>query len=237
LRRGLAARAQTLFGLWRRHGLGAALRVLASRLRQDSAALLLVGLTESDFVSAGKAARPARCHRATRQEVERLVAEGHQEAEALPIFEQGDACLVQMVEGRVAGLVWVSMRPVVELLPGTSLRVPEDAVYSYRTWTHPDFRGHGLQSVRHQSILDFAREQGRRRFFAFVRSTNFESLKGVRKSGCKPIGSVRVKTRGGRVSFTVTITDPAWSAVRAAEPEPAARQDAALGSARPHDEA
>jgi RimJ/RimL family protein N-acetyltransferase len=184
-------------------------------------AFVLVGLAEADLDAAASDARSvARCHRATREEVARLVTEGHQEPEALAIFDQGDACLVQLLDGRFAGLVWVSARPAVELLPGVSLHIPEDAVYSCRTWTHPAFRGEGLQSVRHRAILDFAREAGRHRFFAYVKSTNFESLKGVRKSGCKPIGKVQVNTRNGQASFTVTITDPAWSAVRGVEPEP-----------------
>ena len=205
--------------LLRRHGLGAVLRVLESQLMPNQVVLHLVGLALRDLE--GKAepfCAMAPCHRATRAEVEELVAQAYEEPDAVSYFELGDPCLVQTVDGRFAGLVWLSMRPVVELFPGVRLRVPEDAVYSYKTWTHPDFRGHSLQSLRHRAILDFARAHGRDRLFAFVSSTNFASLKGVRKSGCRPIGTVRVTTRPDGVSFTVTITDSAWSGVRAAAP-------------------
>jgi GNAT superfamily N-acetyltransferase len=200
--------------LLRRHGLGAVLSVLESQLMPSQVVLHLVGLALRDLEGKGESLRSmAPCHRATRAEVEDLVAQAYEEPEAMSCFELGDPCLVQTVDGRFAGLVWLSTRPVVELLPGVRLRVPEDAVYSYKTWTHPDFRGHSLQSLRHRAILDFVREQGRNRLFAFVKSTNFASLKGVRKSGCRPIGRVRVTTRPDGVSFTVSITDPAWSGV------------------------
>jgi GNAT superfamily N-acetyltransferase len=216
--RRLRSRLRTLAGLARRHGLRAAASAVAGLLRRRRV-LQLVGVEDRDFVGPARELASAPCHPATLQEIEALVAEGHQEPEAFTIFALGDPCLVQTVDGRFAGLAWLSLRRVVELLPGVSLEVPEDAVYSYRSWTHPAFRGRGLQSLRHRAILDFARPHGRHRLLAFVRSTNFESLKGVRKSGCKAIGSVQVKTRGDRVSFEVTITDPAWSAVRAAAPD------------------
>jgi GNAT superfamily N-acetyltransferase len=218
--RRLRSRLRTLAALARRHGILAASHAVASLVR-GRRVLQLVGVEDRDFVGPGAEPASAPCHQATLQEIEALVAEGHQEPEAFAIFALGDPCLVQTLDGRFAGLAWLSLRPVVELLPGVSLEVPPDAVYSYRSWTHPAFRGRGLQSLRHRAILDFARPHGRHRLLAFVRSTNFESLKGVRKSGCKPVGSVEVKTRGEHVSFEVTITDPAWSAVRAARPEPA----------------
>jgi GNAT superfamily N-acetyltransferase len=173
-----------------------------------------MAVEDRDFPPSEGGPRSARCHRATREEIETFVAEGHQEAEALAIFALGDPCLVQTVDERLAGVAWLCLRPEVELVPGVMLAVPADAVYSYRSWTHPDFRGRGLQSLRHRAILDFARPHGRRRLFLYVRSTNYESRKGVLKSGCKPIGRVRVTEGREGVSYTVTITDPAWSAVR-----------------------
>jgi hypothetical protein len=207
---------RTALGLLRRHGAGAVVCILASRLMPSRVVLHLVGVALRD--AGGGEASPSRvpCRVATRQEVEDLVARGDEDPDALASLELGDPCLVQTIDGRFAGLVWVSTRPVVELLPGVRLRVPADAVYSYRTWTHPEFRGRSLQAQRHRAVLDFARAHGRDRLFAFVSSTNFASLKGVRKSGCRPIGTVRVTTRPDGVSFTVTITDSAWSGVRAA---------------------
>jgi hypothetical protein len=204
---------RTALGLWRRHGAGALFSVAAEKLKRGGIVLHLFGLADPIALQTAAWAASIKIHDATRQEVERFCAEEARDWDGLAALDEGDRCLMQTLDGRCAGLVWMSTRPVVELLPGVRIRVPNDAVYSYRTWTEPSFRGYGLQGLRHRAVLEAARPQGRTRLLLFVGSTKFESLKGVHRSGCTQIGSVRIRTGGKGVSFTVAVTDPAWSSV------------------------
>ena len=91
-----------------------------------------------------------------------------------------------------------------------SLSLPADAVYTYRTWTDPAWRGRGLQARRHLAVLAALRDEGRARLVCFVEDTNFASLRGAFKSGCRPVGTVRA-SRSDRSRPRVRIQVPAWA--------------------------
>ena len=83
-------------------------------------------------------------------------------ADSLPLFDRGSRCLLQTIDQRLVGVVWISTAPVVELHPGVCLSLPSDAVYTFRTWTNPAYRGHGLQGRRHLAALAMVRGDGGR---------------------------------------------------------------------------
>jgi GNAT superfamily N-acetyltransferase len=214
----LRRRGRTAVELWRHHGVRAVLEVAVGTFRPGSLTLQLFGLTTPAPSPLHDIPMPVQSCLATREEVERLVEEGRQEPSALAVFALGDRCLLQKIGGRLAGLVWMSTRPEVELMWGARLLLPADAVYSYRTWTDPRFRGRRLQARRHRAVLELARSHGRTRLLCFVGSTNFSSLNGVRHSGCSCIGTVRIQRRRDRVQVTLRITDSAWREVGASVP-------------------
>ena len=68
--------------------------------------------------------------------------------------------------------------------------MPANFLYNYAGFTHPDFRGGGLQSYRHRSVLDNERWTDRRALLGYVAATNFASQRGQTKSGYRRIGTV-----------------------------------------------
>jgi hypothetical protein len=143
----------------------------------------------------GEFVGPVEYRFAARSELERLPPE-ELRPDSLPLFDRGDRCLLQSIGGRLAGVVWVSTAPVVQLFPGLRLDLPGNAVYTYRTWTDPELRGRGLQGRRHLATLSAVGGEGRTRLLCFVDRINLVSLKGVRKSGYEPIGTIRMSVSG-----------------------------------------
>lgn len=210
LRGSLATFAQTR----RRHGAWDALRVkLEWNLRPNRLNLHLLGLTQPRALP-----RPQgfgiEGRFAAREDVERLIGSGDQQADALALLNLGDACLLQFVDGQLAGWVWLSTRDEVELLPGLFLTVPRDSAYVFRTWTVPQMRGRGLQPRRTLALLEECRQRGRHRLLCFVESTNLASLKGVGKAGYERVAILRWTTPPGRPNRArLHVESPEWRAL------------------------
>jgi len=108
----------------------------------------------------------------------------------LGFHRDGDSCVLSFVDGRTAGYTWVHTDGRPEIMPGLRLAVPANFLYNYAGFTHPDFRGGGLQSYRHRSVLDNERWTDRRALLGYVLATNFASQRGQDKSGYRRIGTV-----------------------------------------------
>jgi hypothetical protein len=175
--------------------------------------LYLFGLSPATAQAMPPPPEALESHIASASEVQALQADGWLEVDCGPRLARGDRCIVQLWDGRVAGLGWLATRPKVELGPGIPLQLPPDAGYTYRSWTHPEFRGHGLQARRALAFLKLVQQEGRGRLMLFAHRTKFGSRKGVRKAGYRRIGSIDVRERGGVASWRLRITDPAWSTV------------------------
>jgi len=184
-----------LMDTWRHYGAAGLVRLAGRLLCPNTRILVLFGLTQPMSVPVGSFGGGVEHRFAARAEVERLAPE-HLRPDSLALFDRGDRCLLQSIGGRLAGLVWVSTAPVVELFPGVHLDLPVTTVYTYRTWTDPAFRGRGLQGRRHLAALSAVGGEGRTRLLCFVDRSNEVSLKGVRKSGCEPIGTIRMSASG-----------------------------------------
>jgi len=88
-----------------------------------------------------------------------------------------------------------------ELMPGLRLRVPGTYLYNYAGFTHPSFRGVGLQSHRHRAVLERDEWSDRSALLGYVFATNFASRRGQAKSGYRDIGTIRLL--GSRERFLV----------------------------------
>ena len=108
----------------------------------------------------------------------------------LGFFRMGDLCVLSFVDGQPAGYTWVHTNGRPELIPGLTISIPEEYVYNYAGLTLADFRGAGLQSYRHHSVLDHERWKNRRALLGYVKATNFASRKGQFKSGYKKVGTL-----------------------------------------------
>jgi hypothetical protein len=108
----------------------------------------------------------------------------------LKYSRMGDACVLSLIDGNPAGFTWAHTLGRPELIPGLTISVPADFVYNFAALTLPEFRGSGLQSYRHHSVLNNERWRNRRALLGYVRATNFASQKGQAKSGYRPIGKI-----------------------------------------------
>jgi ribosomal protein S18 acetylase RimI-like enzyme len=133
-------------------------------------------------------------------------------AEATLALAAGDRCLLQLDERqRLVGYAWVAVAPVVFLTDGLHLALPADTAYVYKTYTLPEYRGAGLQPLRTLELLRRVEAEGRRRLLCFVKDTNLESLRGVRKAGYEPVGDVRFSFLRDHVRTDVRLAREWWS--------------------------
>jgi GNAT superfamily N-acetyltransferase len=125
------------------------------------------------------------------------------DAVKLAALRAGDQCLLSLVDDRPAGYTWVHSRGLPEILPGLWLRLPQGWLYNFAAYTHPAFRGSGLQSWRHAAVLQHPAWQGCAGLVGWVRATNHASRRGQRKSGYVPAGWI---VRVGLGPWQVTLS-------------------------------
>jgi hypothetical protein len=111
-------------------------------------------------------------------------------SDKLRAFDQGDQCVLSLIEGRIAGYTWVHALGRPELIAGLQLRLPDRYLYNYAGYTAPEFRGAGLQSMRHHSVLEQPDWRERHGLVGYVRWINYPSKKGQGRSGYRKVGSI-----------------------------------------------
>ena len=108
-------------------------------------------------------------------------------------FSRGDgACLLSHVDNKLAGYTWAHTKGWPEFVPGLRLSVPDEYLYNWGGFTHPDYRGYGLQSFRHHELLNHSRWRDKKGLLGFVIHTNRSSKRGQDKSGYRRIGKVYI---------------------------------------------
>lgn len=114
-------------------------------------------------------------------------------------LDLGYVCFLSEVDGQIAGYTWAHNLPTATLLDDLVITIPDRFVYNFDGFTHPDFRGYGLQSVRHQGVLDHPQWRGKRGLLGYVAGTNVSSKRGQGKSGYVGVGAIRCARMGGRM--------------------------------------
>jgi hypothetical protein len=191
----------------RRHGAAAAagtlLDELASRLFTfDCVRIIALDRARARRpADAGSGAGPGRLawRLATEADLRALQAQGGWQVDdtKLALLRAGEQCLLSLIDDRIAGYTWVHARGRPEILPGLWLRLPPGWLYNFAGYTHPDFRGGGLQSWRHAAVLDHPAWQGSAGLVGWVKAANHDSRRGQHKSGYRPVGWV-LRLRLGR---------------------------------------
>jgi len=110
----------------------------------------------------------------------------------IDFFNQGDTCLLSYVENNLAGYTWAHLSECPEFVAGLRLRIPDEYLYNSSAFTHPDYRGYGLQSFRHHELLNFHQWRNKKGLLGFVVHTNYSSRRGQEKAGYKKIGNIYV---------------------------------------------
>lgn len=126
-------------------------------------------------------------------------------------FEKGDRCLLQLDGDKLVGYAWLASSPLVEIMWGFHFNMPDDVVYNYKGYTNPEYRGKGFQPLRHLKLLEHVKENGQGRLFGYVDHMNFNSLRGVGKSGYRKIGVLRCVIKNGQANFKLKVSESGWS--------------------------
>jgi GNAT superfamily N-acetyltransferase len=110
----------------------------------------------------------------------------------------GYVCVLSEVDGQIAGYTWAHDLPVASLCSNLSITVPDEFVYNFDGFTHPRFRGYGLQSIRHRAVLEAPAWAGKAGLLGYVAGTNYASKQGQTKSGYVDVGSIWTVRTGRR---------------------------------------
>jgi len=146
-----------------------------------------------------KSSDPAKTRRlsakiATLEDIKEMEKQGfwniHQRK--IDFFNQGNTCLLSYVDNNLAGYTWVHTNECPEFVAGLRLRIPNEYLYNSSAFTHPDYRGYGLQSFRHHELLNLHQWKDKKGLLGFVVHTNYSSRRGQEKAGYKKIGNIYI---------------------------------------------
>jgi len=150
---------------------------------------------------------------ATAEDIQALHADPAAEVvdQDLVAFERGARCLLQYDGDTLAGYTWLNASPLIHIMWGLHFNLPDDTAYNYKGFTAPAYRGKGFQPLRHLKVLEHIREQGGRRLFGYVDHLNLNSIRGVRKSGYRKVGVLRIVRKPKTTSFSLKVSSDVWS--------------------------
>jgi GNAT superfamily N-acetyltransferase len=112
-----------------------------------------------------------------------------------PLFRQrldeGDQCVIAVIDGRVVGYEWFSDHPVHhETGWGYSVTIPCGYVYAYDAYIDPAYRNTGLWLRFKAFLADWMAARGRLGVITFVDYGNWPSLRTHLRFGFQPTESV-----------------------------------------------
>jgi hypothetical protein len=104
-------------------------------------------------------------------------------------FARGDDCYTLRDGDRLVSFSWYSRRstPISE---GLAVRLDPSWIYSYKSFTHPDYRGQRLHGITLSLALRSYADRGWRGAIGFVRSNNFPSRRSLARAGWRPFGAI-----------------------------------------------
>ncbi len=131
---------------------------------------------------------------ATREQLEEMEKQGcwGLPPKALEYFDRGDICLLSYVDNELAGYTWALKGECPAFVEGLTVSAPPGYLYNFCGFTHPDYRGYGLQSFRHHALLNHERWKDRKGLLGFVVHSNRSSKRGQEKGGYKTIGKIYI---------------------------------------------
>jgi ribosomal protein S18 acetylase RimI-like enzyme len=137
------------------------------------------------------------CRPVTRRELE---AAAQPENELDPAFiaealEKGHDCFGVFDNTRLISYAWYSAA----ILDGYSVTFPPNFVYLYKAFTHPDYRGMGLNRMAVRSAASTYFKLGFTGLLCNVYADNLSSLKSFRRMGFEWFGGVSYFRPGARV--------------------------------------
>jgi len=194
----LSAIAERLGSTARRHGPGAAAKLLALAAARKAMVIersYLLSLPSPPVV-AKEAGRLTRL--ATADDVRRLASDPvwDLDGRAAELLERGHRCVLNEVDGQVAGYAWLNPHRIVirRLRAAFSLRPGE--AHAYKEFTHPRHRGRRLGVDRYAFWLTSLGDDGPERVITDFSFDNFSTLARTERTGLIRIGTGTYLARG-----------------------------------------
>ena len=97
-------------------------------------------------------------------------------------LRRGDACVGAFAGGELAGYAWYAYGPAPHV-HGVWVRPPQDAIYRYKSFVRPAFRGCGVASSLYRAGDAIVARPGRRYVVNCVAVQNAASIAASRRSG------------------------------------------------------
>ena len=119
--------------------------------------------------------------------------------------------MIQLDEGKLAGYTWVWNSNLAYITDGFYLNLPDDTMYNFKGYTPKKYRGFGFQSIRHLKLLELLEDEGVSRLFGYVDQINPRSLYGVKKSGYREVGQLKIaNTKKSNVKISLELAHDFW---------------------------
>ena len=138
------------------------------------------------------------------------------EAEAVQVLERGHRCVLNVVEGKVAGYAWMNPHRMLIPLLRTAFALRAGEAHIYKGFTHPAHRGHNLGVDRFAFWLEGLGEDERpRRLLTDFAFDNPATLARLERTGLTHIATATYVSRGSyeRRLFTHELTARAFDPI------------------------
>jgi GNAT superfamily N-acetyltransferase len=104
--------------------------------------------------------------------------------------DRGHCCFVARCEGRIVSASWTTTEGAWSSYLGREIVMTSGDVYTYDSFTDPDFRGQQVATVRLAAMLRFFREAGYVRLVSIIVPENSGALRPPEKMGYHPFGVI-----------------------------------------------
>jgi hypothetical protein len=132
------------------------------------------------------------CRFATYDDLLRMQEEGIWEVgeNKLKNFLNGDYCMLSFVDAALSGYSWVDLKSKPFIEGNLRIQIPDGYIYGYASFTLPRFRGKRLMLYRRDALLNNPAWKEKRGLVAYVKATNWSSLRGQDRSNYRTIGTI-----------------------------------------------
>jgi GNAT superfamily N-acetyltransferase len=114
---------------------------------------------------------------------------GVQQSEIIDRINSGHVCFLARHRGKIISATWAAVNMTVRsYYLNREIRLGQDEVYTYNSFTAPDFRGLSVSPALKVEMMRYLRSAGYRRMICWVLPENSPSLKALQKVGFHPLG-------------------------------------------------
>ncbi len=148
----------------------------------------------------------------------------------------GHICYTARAEGRLIHVCWITTGHAWIAYLAREIDLAPDDVYSYESFTAPEFRGSNIAAARSMYMQETLHAVGYRRAVAVVMPENRSAYRAVEKAGYRRIGMLRTIWIGkwrrhfGRVAASRSINSAYWDEVAGHTPDRSPYLDPFLGN-------